>query len=172
MAPLRILPRKWKGAWHKVNPSHQALYNLWIKVLDHHSQSTPIRMGWYKSNVSVGQIPLFIAKTIPFFTTAVESFHQPTSSVSSSTSHDGSIPEHVGRGTWLYEDSNHRCHVMSFLAPVEWIWVPHVTIHLLSDELLGVAHLSFNVQVPRMNKRKPMKQHCFNHHPKFRWTVM
>ena len=51
----------------------------------------------------------------PFhFSPAVESFHQPTSSVSYSTSHDGSIPEQVGRGTWLYEDLNHRCHVMSF----------------------------------------------------------
>ena len=67
----------------------------------------------------------------PFhFSPAVESFHQPTSSVSHSTSHDGSIPEQVGRGTWLYEDLNHRCHVMSFFGTSGvmncWEW-PHLS---------------------------------------------
>ena len=95
--------------------SHQALYNLWIRVLDLtiiHNQPLEEWPG-IKTMYPLVKFLCSLLKSF-HFSPAVESFHQPTSSVSSSTSHDGSIPEHVGRGTWFFEDSNRRCHVMSF----------------------------------------------------------
>ena len=159
-------------------PFRTFLYSLWIRVLDHHSPSTPIRMGWYKSHVSGGQIPMFIAKAIPFFTSRGEF----PSTHFQRLIFDQTLWEHPRAGwprylaLWRFKPPL-SCYVIFWHqwsafgypmlqcnSPVAW-WT-------VGSGLTSRPHLSFNIPVPWMNEGKPMKNHCFNHHPKFRWTVM
>ena len=142
MAPLRILSWKSVPDTRSILPFRTFLYNLWIRVLDHHSPSTPIRMGWYKSNVSVGQIPLFIAKAIPFFTSRGEFpsthfqrllFDQPR------WEHPRARwPRYLA--LWRFKPPL-SCYDMSFFGTsgVNLGTPCYNAIHLLNDELLGVA---------------------------------
>ena len=135
---------------------------------------TSVSVSWSHSRFHCQNHDIFHQRDFP-------STPLPASVSDVSTSNDCSIPkEHVdGCRTWIFWRFKPPMAVILGIHQWSEFWAPHAqTIHLLgADELsepppLTQVETRLHCPSPTDETRKNMKNHCFNHHPKFGWTAM